>query len=257
LFLVTCSAVRPISPSCRAPPGPAVAWLGRGFRAAAADGSLLKIFILDEGVYEQLAAQDHQASAGTAAGPGAPRGQRNLTSGSVPPRVLISYTANSPAHQQWVDDLFRFLRAHGVNARLDTYFLRPGMDLVQWMCNELDLANRVILICDERYADRADRHHGGVGWETMIIQGDLYADMYRDRPEDVPAKYIPVARSADPCAGLPAYLKTLAVLHCPPGRPEGEFRSRLLDEILQRRPPIPPVVTRDHSHDTLKGIERP
>jgi hypothetical protein len=140
-----------------------------------------------------------------------------------------------------VDNLFRFLRAHGINARLDTYFLRPGMDTVQWMCNELDLADRVILVCDEQYAARADRRHGGVGWETMIVQGDMYADMYRDRPEDAPAKYIPVVRSAVLQNGLPAYLRTKLALHFPPGRREDGPRRKLLDEIRQTGPAIPPI----------------
>jgi hypothetical protein len=81
-------------------------------------------------------------------------------------------------------------------------------------------------------AARADRRHGGVGWETMIVQGELYADMYRKRPEDAPAKYIPVVRSLDRDAGLPAYLRTMLVLHWPPGRAEDEPRHRLLEEIL-------------------------
>lgn len=106
------------------------------------------------------------------------------------------------------------------------------MDVVQWMCNELDLADRVILVCDEEYAARADRRHGGVGWETMIVQGEIYADMYRERPEDAPAKYIPVVRSLDRDAGLPAYLRTRLVLHWPPGQAEDESRHRLLEEIL-------------------------
>jgi hypothetical protein len=170
-------------------------------------------------------------------------GRAHFTVSRVPPRVLISYTGSSTENQQWVDELFRYLRANGVNARLDTYFLRPGMDTVQWMCNELDLADRVILVCDEQYAARADRRHGGVGWETMIVQGDMYADMYRDRPEDTPPKYIPVVRSVVREAGLPAYLRTKLVLHFPPGRPEDDLRRRLLDEIRQTGPAIPPVAT--------------
>jgi hypothetical protein len=108
------------------------------------------------------------------------------------------------------------------------------MHVVQWMRNEQDLADRVILVCDEQYAARADRRHGGVGWETMIVQGDMYADMYCDRPEDVPAKYIPVVRSPDRGAGPPAYLRTRLVLHCPPGQPE---EPRLFS--ITRRIPYP------------------
>jgi len=209
---------------------------------------LLKIFVLDGNVYKTLVRHSiatAQESAETTVMPSQSRsaGEERLTIGRIPPRVLISYTASGPGTGQWVDELFRFLRAHGINARLDSYFLRPGMDVVQWMCNELDLADRVILVCDEQYAARADRRHGGVGWETMIIQGDMYADMYRDRPEDAPAKYLPVVRSPDLGAALPTYLKAKLVLHAPPGQPEDDFRRRLVDEILQVRREIPPIVT--------------
>jgi hypothetical protein len=223
--------------------------LSRGFTQESRVGSVLRIFVLEQAIYERLVRRPVMSweESKERATPAAPsklsQDKQRLTVGQVPPRVLISYTGSSPDNQQWVDDLFRFLRANGINARLDTYFLRLGMDTVQWMCNELDLADRVILVCDEQYAARADRRHGGVGWETMIVQGDLYADMYRDRPEGVPAKYIPVVRSAVLQDGLPTYLRTKLALHFPPDRPEGEVRRKLLDEILQTVPVIPPVAS--------------
>jgi hypothetical protein len=76
----------------------------------------------------------------------------------------------------------------------------------------------------------------------MLVQGDMYADMYRDHPEDAPAKYIPVVRSAVRDAGPPGYLRTKLARHFPPGQPEEETRRRLLDEIRQTGPLIPPVV---------------
>jgi hypothetical protein len=239
--------------------------LSQGFSQACADGSLLKIFVLDDNVYEKLVRYSiavAQKSAGATLMPSQSlsANEELLTIGRIPPRVLISYTASGPGTRQWVDHLFRFLRAQGINARLDSYFLGPGMDVVQWMCNELDLADRVILVCDERYAARADRRHGGVGWETMIIQGDMYADMYRDRPEDAPAKYIPVVRSLDLDAALPTYLKTKLVLHSPPGQPEDEFQRRLVDEILRVRREIPPIVTAPttiHGRDARRDGDPP
>lgn len=217
--------------------------LSHGFTEESEVGSVLRIFVLDQAVYERLVRRSlaSREEAAPTARPRLSQDEQRLTVGQIPPRVLISYTGSSPDNQQWVDDLFRYLRANGINARLDSYFLRPGMDTVQWMCNELDLADRVILVCDEQYAARADRRHGGVGWETMIVQGDMYADMYRDRPEDAPVKYIPVVRSALLQTGLPTYLRTKLALHFPPGHPEGEVRRKLLDEIRQTGPAIPPV----------------
>jgi hypothetical protein len=40
----------------------------------------------------------------------------------------------------------------------------------------------------------------------MIIQGEMFAEMYRDQPEDAPAKFIPIVRSADLYAALPIYM---------------------------------------------------
>lgn len=223
-----------------------VAQLSQGFSKKCRDGTLLKILVLDKNIHELLVRhsmtpQQAPPREALVSRPTLSQDKRRLTLGRVPPRVMISYTRSSPEHQQWVDELFRFLRANGINAWLDTYFLRPGMDVVQWMCNELDLADRVILVCDEQYAARADRRHGGVGWETMIVQGDMYADMNRDRPEDAPAKYIPVVRSRSRDEGLPRYLRTRLTLDAPPGQADDMFRRQLLDEILRAGPEIPPI----------------
>ena len=47
------------------------------------------------------------------------------------------------------------------------------MDLPQFMTNELMLAERVLIISNEKYAAKANGRHGGVGWESMSIQGDM------------------------------------------------------------------------------------
>jgi hypothetical protein len=89
-----------------------------------------------------------------------------------PIRVFMSYAHSSPEHKKWVETLGTFLRHNGIDARLDTWHLRSGMDISQFMANELALADRVIIISDEKYADKADGRIGGAGWETMLIQGD-------------------------------------------------------------------------------------
>ena len=100
------------------------------------------------------------------------------------------------------------------------------MDLPQWMCNELALANKVIVICDEIYKQKADGRLGGVGWETMIIQGDI-ANMPPDS-----TKYQVVVRAEDVNLGLPTYLKTRYAFHAPASDSSQSFRSELLREIL-------------------------
>lgn len=118
------------------------------------------------------------------------------------PRVFISYTANNKKNGAWVRDLATALRQNGVDARLDTFHLKPGFDLPQWMTNEVIMADKVLLICDRPYMEKADFRKGGVGWETMIIQGDMLAQ------GDNKHKYIAIIREDEADKALPIYMKS-------------------------------------------------
>ena len=113
------------------------------------------------------------------------------------------------------------------------------MDLPQWMTNELQLADRVLIISNEQYASKADGRLGGVGWETMLIQGDIASQQLNSH------KYLIVVRSEDFAAGTPQYLKTKFAFHWHPNRSETAMRDELLKELLQvsSEPPlgVPPV----------------
>ena len=65
-----------------------------------------------------------------------------------------------------------------------------------------------------------------------------------DRPEDAPAKYIPVVRSLNRDEGLRRYLRTTRVLHARPGHADDILRHELLKEIFRAGPDIPPIGTR-------------
>jgi hypothetical protein len=110
------------------------------------------------------------------------------------------------------------------------------MDLPQFMTNELTLASRVVLVSDEKYAQKADGRVGGVGWETMIVQGDI-----AQQPPDS-NKYLVVVRSTSIDDGLPRYLKTKFVIHWPNETAEERNRQTLLRELYDviKAPPIGP-----------------
>ncbi|OYU45297.1 MAG: hypothetical protein CFE44_08230 [Burkholderiales bacterium PBB4] len=117
------------------------------------------------------------------------------------PRVFISYSWKDEAVKDWVFALANKLCANGVDARLDRFHLRPGMDLPQWMTNELLKANKVLLVCDSHYAAKADMRKAGVGWETMIIQGDMMLQGERN------TKYVVIA-FGDFEKNTPIYMKS-------------------------------------------------
>jgi hypothetical protein len=118
------------------------------------------------------------------------------------PRVFISYTGTDKDNAAWVKSLATALRENGVDARLDAFHLKPGFDLPQWMTNEVIMAEKVLLICDEHYMQKADFRKGGVGWETMIIQGDMLAQ------GDNKQKYIAIIRENTADDALPIYMKS-------------------------------------------------
>jgi len=118
------------------------------------------------------------------------------------PRVFISYTGTDKSNGSWVKSLATALRKNGVDARLDVFHLRPGFDLPQWMTNEVIMAEKVLLICDKFYMEKADFKAGGVGWETMIIQGDMLAQ------GDNKQKYIAIIREDNANEALPIYMKS-------------------------------------------------
>lgn len=118
------------------------------------------------------------------------------------PRVFISYTGTNKDNASWVKSLATALRQHGVDARLDAFHLKPGFDLPQWMTNEVIMAEKVLLICDRYYMEKADFRKGGVGWETMVIQGDMLAQ------GDNKQKYIAIIREDVADEALPIYMKS-------------------------------------------------
>lgn len=122
------------------------------------------------------------------------------------PRVFISYTGTNNKNRDWVKGFACRLRKNGVDARVDMFHLKPGQDLPQWMTNELIMADKVLLICDKYYAEKADNRKGGVGWETMIIQGDMLSKQEQN-------KYVAILRDKDIDQSLPIYVKSRYALN--------------------------------------------
>jgi hypothetical protein len=198
---------------------PAVEALAVGFRNAAPDEATLSLSTLHKAVFNRL--QEHFATA--------------LITRAQPLRVFLSYT-DSDDHEtsHWVGVLAEFLTGHGIDARFDKWHLHKGMDLQHWMNRELSSADKVIVVCDEKYAAKADDRHGGVGWETMLIQNDL-ARLSADT-----RKYVVIARSESVETALPYYLRGRFVIHVRPTDKLGVPYEDLLKELYEV--PIAPLI---------------
>lgn len=99
------------------------------------------------------------------------------------PKLFISYSWSNPAHEQWVIDLATELRESGVDVILDKWDLKEGHDAVAFM--EQMVTNpeikKVAIICDAKYADKADGRAGGVGTETQIISREVYENQAQEK----------------------------------------------------------------------------
>ena len=192
--------------------------LREGFSATAAPDATLAIHVLHQEVYDRLKANRRII-----------QGERKDTV-----RVFISHTSKTDEAVEWVKALALYLIDQGIQARLDKFHLRRGMDLQQWMCNELAMARKVIVVSDESYKQKADGRLGGVGWETMIIQGDI-ASLSPDS-----TKYQVVVRAPELEKGLPLYLKTRYAFHASDKAQDKTFREELVKELLDV--PIDPTL---------------
>ncbi|MCJ9701718.1 SEFIR domain-containing protein [Bradyrhizobium sp. SHOUNA76] len=93
-----------------------------------------------------------------------------------PPRAFVSYSWSSPDHERWVIDLATQLVESGVDVVLDKWNLREGNDAYKFMESMVTDAEvtKVIIVCDKRYAEKADGRKGGVGTESQIMSPEIY-----------------------------------------------------------------------------------
>lgn len=103
--------------------------------------------------------------------------------GAQPPKVFISYAWSSPEHDEWVVRLATRLEENGVAVVLDKWDLKPGQDKYAFMermatSSEVD---KILVICDRVYKNKADDRTGGVGTETQILSQDVYEKVGQDR----------------------------------------------------------------------------
>ncbi len=95
------------------------------------------------------------------------------------PRVIISYSHQSPTHQNRVLELARRLRADGIDAIIDRFAQSPAEDWPAWCEKEIREGAFVIVDCTEtclrRFNGVEERSTGhGVRWEGQLIKQHLY-----------------------------------------------------------------------------------
>lgn len=159
------------------------------------------------------------------------------------PKVFVSYSHDTPEHKRWVAELATKLRQNGVDAVLDQWDLQPGKDVPMFMEEQLKECDFALLICTERYVEKANSGTGGVGYEKMIVSAELIKDI------DV-GKFIPIIRQSGSHL-VPTFIETKLFIDFS----NDEFFETVIDDLLRRllgeeiskKPPLgtPPTFNSD------------
>lgn len=173
-------------------------------------------------------------------------------------RVFISY---SWAVKERVKELADCLIKDGVEVVIDIYDLNKGDDKYRFMERSVndDSIDRVLIICDKTYTDKANERSGGVGDETVIITPKLYGDKESN-------KFIPVVfeKDSDGNPYCPIYIKSriyvdLSNVDEQESEYEGLLRE-IYNEPSSRRPALgkKPEYLNDEKYDysVLRGFIR-
>lgn len=119
-------------------------------------------------------------------------------------KVFISYSWSTSEHKAAVIELAKRLMADGVDVTLDLWEVKEGHDLISFMEKMVTdgSINKVLIICDRVYAQKANERKGGVGTESQIISPEIYQKVEQ-------SKFVPIVFEHDDegRACLPVFLK--------------------------------------------------
>jgi hypothetical protein len=145
------------------------------------------------------------------------------------PKLFISYSWSDAQHEQWVLNLATELCESGVDVILDKWDLKEGCDVnvfMEQMVNDPGI-QKVVMICNKKYVEKANSRTGGVGIETQIISQEIYS-----RQDQQKFVAIVVQKDKDGTPFLPTYYKSRMYIDLCHGERYEENYRRLLKWIF-------------------------
>jgi hypothetical protein len=147
------------------------------------------------------------------------------------PKVFISYSWTTPNHEDWVINLAERLVSDGVDVVIDKWNLKEGQDkfnFMETMVKSPDI-QKVLIILDKKYSEKAEQRAGGVGTETQIISPKIYGDVSQE-------KFIPIVAETDDSgnAYVPTFLESRIYIDLSDQNSFEESYEKLLRNIFQR-----------------------
>ncbi|MDN3356130.1 CHAT domain-containing protein, partial [Actinomadura sp. DC4] len=161
------------------------------------------------------------------------------------PRVFISYAHDSDDHQELVREFYAFLRASGVDAKLDLPLAERRRHWPTLMQEQMRVADYVLVIASPEYRRAADGEAAfderrGVRWEARQLVDELYRS-FGEAAERVLPVVLPGRSEAD----IPGFLSPGAATHYTVREFSVAGAERLLRLLLDQprevEPPLGPA----------------
>ena len=163
------------------------------------------------------------------------------------PRTFICYDWGSEAYKDWVIRFADELAARGVTVRLDHYHQNQYPGIHEFMSQEIQNADVILVMCTPAYNASAERaqnseDYTGVGWEHRLITNGK-------RTGKVTAKVIPVLVSGTIAASVPLYLNAPHVHSMTDSQERNKEFANLLKDIHghHAEAPAPGPVPEDYA----------
>jgi hypothetical protein len=153
------------------------------------------------------------------------------------PKVFLSYAWGDEEYDERVLRFAEDLRASGIDVVFDKWHLEEGHDAYDFMEATVKdpSVTHVLVLCEPRYAKKADERRGGVGAETLIISPQVYRDAKQ-------VKFIPVImeRNDDGTVAVPTYMDGRKYIDLSDAGTEGAGYDRLIRRLWGRPELVPP-----------------
>ena len=158
------------------------------------------------------------------------------------PTAFISYSHESPEHDDRVLDLANRLRAEGVDCELDKYQVSPPEGWPLWMQTQVQKSDFVIVVCTATYSRRSTGNEEpgkglGTAWESRSIHQILY-DAVENR------RVTPVVFDHRDVVHIPLALKSATYYDLSTDDGYRALHQALTDQPRVEKPPLGPVPRR-------------
>jgi hypothetical protein len=155
------------------------------------------------------------------------------------PKVFISYCRQPEENLIKTQQLAERLTRNGVYVVIDIWDLKDGQDKNAYMEKMVNdpTVDKVLLICNKQYVQKADKRKGGVGIESTIISAELYESLDQ-------TKFLPVIFETDEQgkAYVPVFAKSRIYIDLSSDDKFEEGYDQLLRDIYDKpkfdRPPL-------------------